>query len=309
MQLLSWMCYIYRKKGKGITSVKVLKKLFVILLATIVTCSGIYMIWTLILPDTWFSELKYVLKTLEDSGIKGSEYTEFDTEYYPYYGFLSDEGKQLYSQVYANAMAYKTTFVPIVEVSVEEAENVIHAVSYDHPELFWMNSGFQYHYTKEDICVQIILEFNHIIKDIEVAKAEFEQRAKMIMEPASALTSDYEKEEDVYQALTTMTEYDESASVNQSAYSALVNGKSVCAGYTRAFQYLMIELGIPTYYCAGMTGGHAWNIIKLDGAYFNVDTTQEKYFNCSDAALSSNYRRSGYSVFLPKCTKAEYQKR
>lgn len=97
--------------------------------------------------------------------------------------------------------------------------------------------------------------------------------------------------------------------MNQSAYSALVQGRSVCAGYARAYQYLMQQLGIPCYYCTGYAGeNHAWNIVRLDGVYYNVDVTWDDtepatydYFNKSDRQYASTHMRTGLSVYLPAC--------
>lgn len=287
---------------------KFLKNMAVTLLVLLITGAIVTVVWNAILPDDWLPELQKMAKELKEPKIDGGEYKDFNSAYCLYYGFLSEEGKEVYAQVYANAMAYQDSFAPVTEVTVEEVENIVAAVSYDHPELFWMDNSFSYEYIGDDICVRVQLEFNETINDIEHARERFERVSKEIVDEASKLDTDYEKEKYVYQFLRDTTEYDEHAEVNQSAYSAIVNGKSVCAGYARAFQYLMTQLKVPTYYCAGTSDGHAWNIIKLEQSYFNVDVTQEKYFNCPDVALSSNYRRSGYSVLLPKCTKAEYKK-
>ncbi len=106
-----------------------------------------------------------------------------------------------------------------------------------------------------------------------------------------------------------MVEYDENSDMNQSAYSALVLGRSVCAGYARSFQYLMQQLGIPCYYCTGTSGeDHAWNIIKLDQTYYNVDVTWDDtnpatydYFNKSDQEFANTHVRTSLSVYLPAC--------
>lgn len=300
---------------KGRKPVKFLKKLLLIIIIIGITCAGIYAVWSLILPETWLSEVKYAFGIYEDSGITGEEYTNFDTTYYPYYGFLSDDGKKLYGQVYANAIELQTTFIPIVTLTVSEVENVVKAVFHDHPELFWMDSGFSYQYTQDNVCVQIVLKFNETYHDIETCKEQFEKKAAEIIEPAQVLESDYLKEKYVYQAILDATKYNDEASVNQSAYSALVNGKTVCAGYARAFQYIMTELGIPTYYCTGMTEGHAWNIVKLENGYYNVDLTSadnnnagQLYLNRTDASLGASHKRSGYSVLLPKCSATKYYK-
>jgi hypothetical protein len=126
---------------------------------------------------------------------------------------------------------------------------------------------------------------------------------------ARTLESDYEKEKYVHDKLLTKVSYNNSAAMNQSAYSALVNGQTVCAGYARAYQYLMQQLGIPCYYCTGYSGeNHAWNIVKLHGDYYKVDVTWDDtnphtydYFNCSDADLAATHVRRGLSVKLPAC--------
>lgn len=285
-----------------------------------IVVSGLYAVYHYILPLNWIQYIEGTLANVkndmgiyEDSGITGEEYT-FDTTYYPYYGYLSDDAKVLYKQIYANALALETSFVPITSLTISEVINVINAVYHDHPELFWMESGYTYKYTEDNICVHVNLNFNETANHIEKAKEQFEGKANEIIEGASALVEDYEKEKYVYLALIDRVEYDENAEIHQSPYSALVYGKSVCAGYARAFQYIMLELGVPTYYCTGETQGHAWNIVKLDGGYYNVDVSRadtklspEQYFNRTDEELRGTHKRSGYSTILPKCRAKTYE--
>ena len=299
---------------------RVLKGIVKTLVLLVVVVGSLFAIYRYVIPQevsqqikNSFMNVKNNMGFYEDSGITGEEYT-FDTTYYPYYGYLSDDAKVLYKQVYANALALETSFVPVVELTVSEVVNVINAVYHDHPELFWMESGYTYKYTEANICVHVNLSFNETANQIEEAKAQFEERANAIIDVASALDSDYEKEKYVYKALMECVEYDENADLHQSPYSALVYGKSVCAGYARAFQYIMLELGVPTYYCTGETQGHAWNIIKLDGGYYNVDVSRadtksspKQYFNRTDEDLRGTHKRSGYSTILPKCRAKTYE--
>lgn len=302
---------------EGMEQVRLMKKILTTLVVVVIISAGLYAMYRFVLPTEKLQEaLSYVKGELgfyEDSGITGEEYT-FDIEYYPYYGYLSDDAKVLYKQIYANALAFETSFVPVVDITISEVVNVINAVYHDHPELFWMESGYSYKYTEDNICVHVQLSFNETADDIEEAKEQFERKADEIIEGASALGSDYEKEKYVYKELLECVEYDDTAKLHQSPYSALVYGKSVCAGYARAFQYIMLELGVPTYYCTGETQGHAWNIIKLDGGYYNVDVSRgdtksssERYFNRTDEDLRGTHKRSGYSTILPKCRAKTYE--
>ena len=254
------------------------------------------------------------VESLIDSQIDGSDYT-FDTLYYPYYGMLSSSEKEVYAQVYANAIAYEDSFVPISQVSVSDVVEIMEAVYSDHPELYYLSTKYGYLYTSKDNCVQITLEYNELINDISSSTSSFENAANNIIASAKELSSDYEKEKYVHDAIAKLCTYDENSSLSQSAYSALVNENSVCAGYSRAFQYIMTSLGIPTYFVAGTaTGNHAWNMVKLDDGYYNVDLTWDdqdsgviyNYFNLTDAEFSSTHTRINLSVNLPSCDSSDY---
>lgn len=61
----------------------------------------------------------------------------------------------------------------------------------------------------------------------------------------------------------------------RSAYGALVDGRTVCTGYARAFQALCDQLGIPCYTMLGEYNGvkHCWNAVYIDGETRYVDCT------------------------------------
>ena len=251
---------------------------------------------------------------LEDSGITGYDYTPNAT-YYPYYEFLNSNEQTLYKQIYANGNALATTFVPTITVTSKEVTNAMEAVYHDHPELFWLDTSFSYKYTKNGKVVQIILDFNETSLDINTDKTKFYTNANLIINAANKFTTTYQKEKYVHDAIIEKANYYLNAPMNQSAYSALVNGSTVCAGYARAFQYIMIQLGIPTYYVTGDSNGdHAWNIVALDDGYYNVDLTWDDtnpisytYFNVNDSQFSKTHTRTGSSLSLPACNGNLYQ--
>ena len=250
---------------------------------------------------------------LEDSGITGEDVV-IDTNYYPYYRVLNNHEQLLYRQIYANIKAASTTFVPEENVTVGVVNNVIEAVYNDHPELFWMDTSYTYKYTEENVCAQVILKFNETANYLDTAKENFENEVSSIIANASRYSTSYEKEKAVHDAIIDKTEYNETAPMNQTAYSALVNGKTVCAGYARAFQYIMMRLNIPTYYVTGISDGdHAWNIVKLEDGFYNVDLTWDDnkvnhyiYFNIPDSEFSKTHTRTRYSTKLPNCTGTKY---
>lgn len=250
---------------------------------------------------------------LDNSNVAYSNY-DFDTDYYPYYGMLSQNEQTLYKQIYANASALSIAFIPDIEISKDKINTIIEAVYYDHPELFYLDNSYSYKYTSSGNVAQITLEYTFTSNTIDDANIEFNSSANKIINEALKLSTDYQKEKYVHDTLLEMITYNKNADLNQSAYSALVNNSSVCAGYTKAFQYIMTKLNIPTFYVTGdADGSHAWNIIKLDDGYYNVDLTWDdselsnyKYFNISDKILSKSHTRTSLSIYLPECNGSKY---
>lgn len=239
----------------------------------------------------------------------------FDAVYYPYYAMLSDREQRLYRQIYANANGGNKVFGPVESVSPGQLKNIFSAVYNDHPELFWMDTAYGCKYTGTGTCVEIELQFNRTMVDLDRAKAAFDENAGYILAEAQKLSTDYEKEKYVHDALVDKISYNVSAEMNQSAYSALVNGETVCAGYARAFQYLLQKLGIPCYYCTGYAEErHAWNIVALDDGYYHVDVTWDDaangsydFFNKTDADYADSHLRQDMSVNLPACNGQAYR--
>ncbi len=254
------------------------------------------------------------LKNSLDKGDTGSGLA-FDAELYPYYGMLKPQLQAIYKQIYANALKCVVSFAPAVDVKVTELKNVFEAVYNDHPELFWLETGYSCKYMRNGDCLEIALQYYPITNKLEAAQTEFQAKAQAIVNGAQGFANQYEKEKYVHDALLSQVTYDENADMHQSAYSAMVNGRSVCAGYARAFQYLMQQLGIPGYYCTGYSGqDHAWNIVKLSDGYYNVDATWDDtvpptydYFNKSDAAYAGTHIRQGLSIYLPACGGGAYE--
>lgn len=253
-------------------------------------------------------------ESLQDSLSMGAvgEGLTFDTEIYPYYGMLDQELQQLYRQIYANALELRTSFAPVITVGINRVKDVFEAVYNDHPELFWLETEYSCKYNQKGICLEITLQYNDTAEDLDVSRQLFEDTAQAIVSEAAKQESDYDKELFIHDTLVKRVDYDTDADRNQSAYSALIDGRSVCAGYSRAFQYLLQQLGIPCYYCTGYSGAdHAWNIVKLDDKYVNVDVTWDDttpstydYFNKTDIDFAGTHVRKSLSVYLPACASA-----
>ncbi len=239
------------------------------------------------------------------------EIVEYDPLYNIYYEQLTDSEKRLYSKFITCANEYETSFKPFdSNITEKNIENAYQAVLFDHPELFWLDTTYSYQYYENMGIFEVDITYNETINNIEENRQLFDNTCNQIIQTASVFETEEEKEIYVHDQLTSMIEYDENASLNQTSFSAIVNHKTVCAGYAKAFQYIMDQLSIPCYYVVGQSEGeeHAWNIIYINQTWRNVDLTwdddlQDPYyfFNKTDEEFSQTHTRDEASALLPTC--------
>lgn len=86
--------------------------------------------------------------------------------------------------------------------------------------------------------------------------------------------SDAKKVKLIHDFIIENAQYDMTAK-NNSAYGCLIGHYSACQGYAVLTYKMMTEAGIDCRVITGMSGqtGHAWNIVKVDGKWYYLDTT------------------------------------
>ncbi|MFJ7408848.1 MULTISPECIES: transglutaminase domain-containing protein [unclassified Lysinibacillus] len=79
-----------------------------------------------------------------------------------------------------------------------------------------------------------------------------------------------------------------------SAYALLFEGQAVCQGYALSAYKMLEQAGIETKYIVGYVNGneaHAWNMVKVDGKWYHLDTTWND-------PLPNRIGASSYDYFL-----------
>mgnify|MGYP002624622479 CR=1 FL=1 len=102
--------------------------------------------------------------------------------------------------------------------------------------------------------------------------------------------NDYEKVLAVYQYICQNVTYDydnleeDSYYLKYTAYAALMNGTAVCQGYANLLYRMLLESGVDCRIVSGFGNSepHAWNIIKLGDAFYNVDVTWDSNYDEPD---------------------------
>lgn len=265
---------------------------------------------------------------------------------YSYDNLSSDKLRELYKKIdeYAEiaAVGYFTIGAPLNEMQLSEA---VEAYKNDHPEVFWLKSDFQYidNYDSTSLFLSYSVQPDNSDPDrLKKAKEKFNKTVDKIVDGAPKNATDYELELYVNDYLVDNCVYDKEAAESEEleghendAYGALVEKKAVCEGYSRAFQLLCNRLGVDCISISGSGDGesHAWNNVRLDGEWYEVDVTWNDtdgdtefpiydYFNLPSDEFSESHSTSPlysetslseyvnsdyyYNVFAPVCTGTKY---
>lgn len=185
---------------------------------------------------------------------------------------------------------------------------VYYAVVNDHPELYYVRTGYNKSIlSTTKIITKISPNYYENIDDDAFLSGV--QRAK------AAVTADMDDLQiaiALHDYIVLNCEYDKERLGNGTipkesygAYGVLAERIAVCQGYALAYKYLLNEFGIDSYIVTSDKMNHAWNIVEIDGALYQVDTTwddptwdkpgqvRHAYMFQSDAEFQKSY--SGHS--------------
>ncbi len=123
-------------------------------------------------------------------------------------------------------------------------------------------------YTKADGSVDVA--------KIKRTRARLDKATARALKSINSGMSDVEKALALHDYLVRNTEYDNKKGGSQSRLNetgALIKKKANCQGYSLAYGLLCGLAGINVDYITSKSMNHMWNLIKVDGLWYNVDVT------------------------------------
>lgn len=249
-------------------------------------------------------------------------------ESYYYYQQLGAAEKSGYRAIY-ETMYVRAPRARVEGLSGEGVERVYRCVVEDCPEFAYLVPGCTYSMagTGSMLAFTYLADEQGIQKQVDELNAVLDE----IGATADGLDTTEEKLRWFHDTLSLRTAYDDEAAQSvlsaqaietmfphvESAYGALVEGEAVCGGYASAFEYLCHLSGIPCIYVTGTattdvaSGGHAWNLVEVDGTWSVVDATwddddnqatEQRYdfFLASDAEHDQNIDSHDLLTAIPE---------
>ncbi|WP_081413176.1 transglutaminase domain-containing protein [Aneurinibacillus terranovensis] len=147
------------------------------------------------------------------------------------------------------------------------------------------------------------IEFAYEYRTTKEQEEEVDERVNQILNRIIKKgMNDDEKEKAIHDYIVANTRYDTNYN-NYTAYEALTQGKAVCQGYALLAYKMLDKAGIQNQIVEGTAGDqpHTWNLVNLDGKWYNLDCTWDdpvpdepgrvmyNYYNLTDRQIGKDH--------------------
>jgi len=246
---------------------------------------------------------------------------------------LIENYTQYYNAVKDVLSNYKDTLVLNISNYDRNTYNlgVIDKILKDNPNLRdWYSSAGSNVEGSNPTKMTINFKYDDTKENLIKKENEIQQKVTQIVSNVTnSQMKDYQKELALHDYVVNNTEYDQRADTGNmpddsyTAYGVLVNKTAVCQGYADAMDRLLTAVGIECKMVIGQANdgdewiSHAWNIVKIQGQYYQLDSTWDdpvtndgsdilshSFFNITDSQISKNHQwdKSDY----PECNSTDY---
>lgn len=209
--------------------------------------------------------------------------------------------------------------------SREEAKLIYTAFTWDNPQFFYIGNTYSYKGYRSggvDYYDRFTLVFTMNAREREQAQNKLERVVDRLVN-SRADTGEFASELYFHDQLLEICSYDKNAAASDdpaqlfpnafSAYGALVEGKAVCEGYSRAMQLLLHEAGMKATLVGGFDDqnvAHMWNMVTIDGRNYHLDATwddsedypRHTFFNLTTEEILRTHRLDGENIGVDTCT-------
>ena len=246
-----------------------------------------------------------------------------------YYYLLDNDSRILYDRI-IDGIKHRCADISCkgLAVNASDVPAITNAVEYDNPELFYVDFakfGFHHSYNSGNID-SVSIKYLYTVEDTFSLQAIADMSCKKIISKAELVgCTDLQKVWRLHDFLIDNVEYFHESLTRpgtfewyraKSILGMLLDKKAICSGISRAFKYILNQIGIRSIVVAGTAidennnmDGHEWNIVSIAGKSYHIDMTWDitestqkrrsyNYFNLNDKLIFKDHFTDS---ILPKC--------
>lgn len=167
-------------------------------------------------------------------------------------------------------------------IQSNDLDTLMFLLNYECPEFIQLNGDYSPIYTdeSEENVSGVYFTYNMSEQEYEKHSDELKQFFEKLKADIGE-ADEFEKEKYVYNTIFSECIYDDSDDYSGTVWGTLINHIGRCEGICKSFMWCMRELdvecmcvsGVPKWETDAVYTGHSWNIVKIDGEYYQLDLT------------------------------------
>lgn len=254
---------------------------------------------------------------VQRSAAEDTYWLQFTNDYY--YNQISAQQKLLWDRLEDSCLNAvegnewtEDTYVDASDLGLnfDEVSWVVVTFRYANPQFYFLKNRWGYYNRGNQITAVGIMLYEEFYDGNARADATLAFRSKIDewVAQINTATRPEEKEKIAHDIIAVNTLYDLGSPFNQSAYSLVCLGETVCAGYAATMQILMNAAGIETIEIT--SASHAWNAVKLYDEWYLVDVTWDDtdredvayylYYNKAEQADGAHLEEDRWTGMTPE---------
>lgn len=180
-----------------------------------------------------------------------------------------------------------------IYITREELNRVLNYIMNDEPRLYTMHPVPRIETYQNSFVDRVYVGFRSSTSDT-LYREEIEkiyQNTDKILEGILPGMTEAQKVRFIHDEFIKLVRYSMLLGYEGDLRGAFINFRIVCEGYARGLLFLLQRAGILGVYIAGDTpqGMHAWNKVRIDGQWYNIDPTWNDPVFGADAEVLYNY--------------------
>ncbi len=159
-------------------------------------------------------------------------------------------------------------------IPVSKLKSIMLQIINYNPRYFYFTGKYKYYYSlRTNTVVRIEFEYSMGKAAALQGLAAYDDAVDLAVSGANPNWSDFEKVLYINDYLCRNCTYNKNAANCFNAYGVFVDGEAVCQGYALAFMELANQLKVTCEFVTSLSLNHAWNLVKVNGSYYYIDTT------------------------------------
>ncbi|MBQ8827036.1 MAG: hypothetical protein IJ007_08085 [Oscillospiraceae bacterium] len=186
----------------------------------------------------------------------------------------------------------KITFPDSVSITAAEYCDLYQMIYNSEHNIYYIDTQMKYTTNvKTQRIVSAELCYIYTEDEVKTMQKKIDAAADKIIDGITDEMTEYDIVKYFYDTLVKGCVYDIEAENCRDMYGCLVNGRAVCGGYAKAFNYLCDNVGISSLTITGDFDEvpHMWNMVRIGGEWYQIDVTSGVVTNSDNNYIRYDY--------------------